>query len=134
MRLLDTNILAKWGNPAEKHTVVPYLQQHADDQFVTSALVMFEFFRPAKRRNNSQQVQAWLGQVLDGVEPFTESAGITAADVEASLHSQNKTLQMRDLLIAAHARDLGATLVTYDKGDFETPAVQQLLDVDVVSP
>jgi tRNA(fMet)-specific endonuclease VapC len=134
MKLLDTSVLAKWGNPAEKHKVVPYLQQHADEQFVTSSLVIFEFFRPAKRRNNSQQVQAWLGQVLDGIEAFTEGAGITAADVEASLSGQNKTFQMRDLLIASHARECGATFVTYDKDDFENQPVQQLLDVDVVAP
>lgn len=134
MRLLDTNVLAKWGNPAAKHEVVPYLQQHATEQFVTSSLVIFEFFRPAKRRGSSQQVQTWLGQVLDGIEPFTESAGIKAAEVEASLQSQNTSLGMRDLLIAAHARERGATFVTYDRRDFQNQAVQQLLDVDVITP
>jgi predicted nucleic acid-binding protein len=41
---------------------------------------------------------------------------------------------MRDLLIAAHARTLGATFGTFDKHDFENSAVQQLLDVDVIHP
>jgi predicted nucleic acid-binding protein len=134
MRLLDTSILAKWGNPAEKHKVVPYLQRHKNEQFITSSLVIFEFFRPAKRNANSQQVQAWLGQVLDRIAPFTEDAAIKAADVEDSLRTQNKTLQMRDLLIASHARERGATFVTYDKGDFDDQNVQQLLDVDVITP
>lgn len=134
MRLLDTSILAKWGNPAEKHNVVPYLQRHKNEQFITSSLVVFEFFRPARRRANSQQVQAWLGQVLDGIAPFTEDAAIKAADVEDSLRTQNETLQMRDLLIASHARERGATFVTYDKGDFDNRTVQQLLDVDVITP
>jgi predicted nucleic acid-binding protein len=134
MRLLDTSVLAKWGNPAEKHNVVPYLQAHADDRFVTSSLVVFEFFRPAKRRDNSQQVRAWLGKALDGIEPFTASAGLTAADVEVALDQQNRSLQMRDLLIASHARELDATFVTYDKGNFQTQPVQQLLDVDVIVP
>lgn len=134
MRLLDTNVLVKWGNPAENHEVVPYLQGHADDQFVTSSLVLFEFFRPAKRRDDSQRVRTWLGKVLDGIEPFTENAGLKAASVEANLRSQDQTLQMRDLLIASHARELGATFVTYDKGDFENQAVRQLLDVDIITP
>ncbi|WP_435176550.1 type II toxin-antitoxin system VapC family toxin [Halorussus sp. AFM4] len=132
MKLLDTNVLAKWGNPAAKDEVVPYLQTHAEEQFVTSSLVLFEFFRPAKRRQNGQQVRTWLGKVLDGIEPFDESAGLKAASVEANLRKQDKTLQMRDLLIASHASDLGATFVTYDKGDFENRFVQQLLDVDVI--
>lgn len=134
MKLLDTSVLAKWGNPAEKHLVVPYLQEHAGEQFVTSSLVVFEFFRPAKRRGNSQQVQAWLGQVLDGIEPFAGDAGITAAEIEAGLESQNQSLPLRDLLIASHARECGATFVTFDKSDFDNRVVQQLLDVDVIAP
>ena len=134
MILLDTSVLAEWGNPAEQHKVVPYLQRHADKRFVTSALVMFEFFRPAKRRSNSHQVQTWLGRVLDGIEPFTGDAGMRAATVEANLQKQNTDLDMRDLLIASHARELGARFVTYDRGDFRQPDVEQLLDVDVISP
>jgi predicted nucleic acid-binding protein len=134
MLLLDTNVLAKWGNPTETQNVVPYLQKHSNEAFVTSSLVMFEFFRPAKRRNNRQQVRTWLGRVLDSIEPFTEDAGITSAEVEATLQQQNHTLQMRDLLIASHARDVGATFVTFDKGDFQKKPVQQLLDVDVITP
>jgi predicted nucleic acid-binding protein len=133
MRLLDTNVLAKWGNPAEQDTVVPYLESHRTEQFVTSSLVMFEFFRPAKRRNNSYEVRTWLGQTLDGIEPFTESAVLKAAEVEASLERQNASLRMRDLLIASHARDIGATFVTCDTGDFQNQPVQELLDVDVIT-
>ncbi|WP_123538177.1 type II toxin-antitoxin system VapC family toxin [Halosimplex salinum] len=132
MRLLDTNVLAKWGDPAASDEVVPYLQDHADEQFVTSSFVLFEFFRPAKRRDNSREVHAWLGRVLDGVEPFTQSAGLTAASVEAKLQTQDAVLPMRDLLIASHAKDLGATFVTVDKGDFANQPVQQLLDVDII--
>jgi len=132
MRLLDTNVLAKWGHPNKNHQVVPYLQDHADEQFVTSSLVLFEFFRPAKRRNNSEHVRTWLGSVLDGIEPFTESTSLTAASVEANLQQQGQSLAMRNLLISAHARDIGATFVTCDKGDFQHSAVQQLLDVDII--
>lgn len=134
MKLLDTNVLAKWGNPETTDEVVPYLQTHADEEFVTSSLVVFEFFRPARRRDRIQEVRAWLGSALDSIEPFTESAGLKATSVEASLQHQNQTLQMRDLLIASHASDLGATFVTCDSGDFENAIVQELLDVDVVRP
>jgi len=133
MRLLDTSVLAKWGDPEAKDEVVPYLGRHASDRFVTSSLVVFEFFRPAKRRSNSRDVRSWLGRALDGVEPFTESASLTAASVEARLADQDATLEMRDLLIAAHAHELGATFVTCDGGDFRTEPVQGLLDVDVIS-
>jgi predicted nucleic acid-binding protein len=96
--------------------------------------VLFEFFRSAKRRTNSQQVRAWLGQALDSIEPFTESAALKAAAVEADLQQHGETLQMRDLLIASHARDVGATFVTYDRDDFGSEPLRQLLDVDVIAP
>lgn len=134
MKLLDTSVLAKWGHPEQSQEVVPYLQSHADEQFVTSSLVLFEFFRPAKRRQNSREVRTWLGRVLDGIEPFTESASLQAVSVEASLQQQEQTLAMRDLLIASHARDIGATFVTTDTGDFEHPAARELLDVAVITP
>lgn len=132
MKLLDTNVLAKWGNPAKQDGVVPYLQQHAEAEFVTSSLVVFEFFRPEKRQTNSQQVRTWLGKALDSIEPLSESAGLRAATVEQKLRQQGIGLDMRDLLIASHARDLDATFVTYDKNDFANPVVQELLDVDVI--
>jgi predicted nucleic acid-binding protein len=134
MRLLDTSVLAKWGDPTQKETVVPYLKNHADEQFVASSLVVFEFFRPAKRRTNSGQVRAWLQTVLDDIEPFDEDAGMAAARVEANLQQHGASLPMRDLLLASHARALSGTFVTYDKGDFADPVVQELLDVDVIEP
>ncbi|ERH13016.1 MAG: hypothetical protein J07HB67_02047 [halophilic archaeon J07HB67] len=66
------------------------------------------------------------------VEPFTQSAAVQAARIDGSLRSQGRELAMRDLSIAAHARELGARFVTCDSGDFEDEAVRQLLDVDVI--
>jgi predicted nucleic acid-binding protein len=65
--------------------VLPYLDQRRSELWVTSSLVVCEFFRPATRRQSVPQAQAWLGQVLDDVAPFEESAGLEAACVEASL-------------------------------------------------
>lgn len=132
MRFLDTNVLAKLAHPEQKDEVLPYLRDQTDETWVTSSVVVFEFFRPAARRQRVVAVQTWLGRVLDGIEPFEESAGLAAAKAEASLADQGASLRMRDLLIAAHARDVGATLVTFDKGDFQNRSVQQLFDVDVI--
>ncbi len=133
MRLLDTNVLVKWGDPAAKDAVVPYLQDHASEPFVTSTLVLFEFFRPAKRRDNRQEVSSWLGRGLDDIRSFGEVAAFRAASIEASLRSQDCSLPVRDLLIAAHADALDATFVTCDKRAFQSRPVQQLLDVDVIT-
>lgn len=131
MILLDTSVLARLADDRAE-TVLPYLHERTDETWVTSSLVAFEFFRPAHRRQNVHDVQTWLGQVLDGVEPFDEHAGLEAAQVEASLSKQHTSLAMRDLLIAAHARELDGTFVTVDKEDFRRESVQQLLSVDVI--
>jgi predicted nucleic acid-binding protein len=132
MKLLDTSVLVRLGNPEREATVRPYLQQHATESFITSSLVLFEFFRPPKRRQNLEDVRRWVEGVLDSVEPFTQSTALRAARINESLRSQGRELEMRDLLIAAHARELGGQFVTCDSGDFENEAVQQLLDVDVI--
>jgi predicted nucleic acid-binding protein len=131
MILLDTGVLARLADDRAE-TVLPYLHERTDETWVTSSLVTFEFFRPAQRRQNVHDVQAWLGQLLDGVEPFDETAGLEAARLEAALSEQDHSLAMRDLLIAAHARALNGTFVTADKGDFRNRPVQQLLNVDVI--
>ena len=115
-----------------KYQVLPYLRQRTDETWVTSSLVIFEFFRPAHRRQQVTEVQAWLGSVLDGIEALDESAALEAAQVEASLGNQGTTLSMRDVLIASHSRTIGATFVTADRADFGGKPVQDLLDVDVI--
>jgi predicted nucleic acid-binding protein len=131
MILLDTSVLARLADDRAE-TVLPDLRERTDETWVTSSLVTFEFFRPAQRRQNAHDVQAWLGQLLDGVEPFDEAAGLEAARLEAALSKQNRSLAMRDLLIAAHARALNGTFLTVDRGDFHRRPVQQLLDIDVL--
>lgn len=134
MLLLDTNVLAKLAHPQRTDEVVPFLRNRTDETWTTSSIVVYEFFRPASRRQQVHEVRTWLGRVLDGIEAFDESAALEAAEVEASLAAQGTSLRMRDLLIAAHARDAGGTFVTFDKGDFRNEAVQQLLDVEVLAP
>ena len=132
MLLLDTSVLARWMNPDRYETVLPYLSEHAAEEFTTSSLVVFELFRQSACRRRSREVQAWLGKSLDSIEPFTDRTALTAAQVEAGLARHDTSLQMRDLLIAAHAKELEATFVTADKNDFQNHLVQQLLDVEII--
>lgn len=133
MLLLDTNVLVKLSHPEQKDKVLPYLRQRTDRTWVTSPLVVFEFFRPAHRRQQISHVQAWLGSVLDGIEPFDESAALEAATIESSLADQGTTMAMRDLLIGAHAKSVGATFVTMDRADFDRGAIRDLIEIEIVS-
>ncbi len=49
---------------------------------------------------------------------FTEDAARHYAEIRADLERRGKTIGPMDLLIAAHARSLGATLVTRNAREF----------------
>jgi predicted nucleic acid-binding protein len=132
MLLLDTSVLARWMDPDRAQTVVPYLSEHASEEFTTSSLVVFELFRTATRRRRSQDVHAWLGQSLASIEPFTDQAAVTAAQAEAALSQYEPSLALRDLLIVAHAKALDATFVTADASDFQSEPIQQLFEIDII--
>ena len=50
---------------------------------------------------------------------FTLDAALHYADIRAALEATGKTIGPLDLLIAAQARSLGATLVTANSGEFK---------------
>lgn len=50
---------------------------------------------------------------------FTLDAAMHYADIRAALEATGKTIGPLDLLIAAQARSLGATLVTTNSGEFK---------------
>jgi predicted nucleic acid-binding protein len=119
-------------DPGRAQTVVPYLSEHASEEFATSSLVVFELFRKATRRRRSQDVHAWLGQSLASIKPFTDQAAVTAAQAEAALANREPSLALRDLLIVAHAKALDATFVTADAADFQSQPIQQLFEIDII--
>ncbi|WP_328766979.1 type II toxin-antitoxin system VapC family toxin [Haloarcula nitratireducens] len=63
---------------------------------------------------------------------FDEDTAEEAANIESALRSAGTSLKVGDLLIAATARQHGATLVTADKKDFDKQPIHQLLDIDVL--
>lgn len=53
------------------------------------------------------------------IADFTFDAALHYADIRAALEASGKTISPLDLLIAAQARSLGATLVTAKSGEFK---------------
>jgi tRNA(fMet)-specific endonuclease VapC len=56
---------------------------------------------------------------LFSLADFTLDAALHYADIRAALEATGKTIGPLDLLIAAQARSLGATLVTANTGEFK---------------
>lgn len=67
---------------------------------------------PARFRQIEDLIDIYL--VVD----FDNSAARHYAEIRADLESRGKTIGPMDLLIAAHARSLGATLVTRNAKEF----------------
>jgi tRNA(fMet)-specific endonuclease VapC len=70
---------------------------------------------PRRRRD-----EAALSEFLRYVEvlDFTDKASLHYARIRADLKTVGKMIGANDLLIAAHARSLGLTLVTNNTGEF----------------
>ena len=63
------------------------------------------------------RLEAFLG--LFWLADFTLEAALHYADIRAALEATGKTIGPLDLLIAAQARSLGATLVTANTAEFK---------------
>ena len=63
------------------------------------------------------RLEAFLG--LFWLADFTLEAALHYADIRAALEASGKTIGPLDLLIAAQARSLGATLVTANAAEFK---------------
>ncbi len=59
---------------------------------------------------------------------FTLDAALHYADIRAALEATGQTIGPLDLLIAAQARSLGATLVTANTGEFQRVEGLKVLD------
>lgn len=69
--------------------------------------------RPARDRRSMEQLLAYL-QVLD----LPEAAATDYAEIRADLKQRGTPIGANDLLLAAHARCLGLTLVTNNVREF----------------
>ncbi|MGI6850680.1 PIN domain-containing protein [Mesorhizobium sp. 1B3] len=74
---------------------------------------------PLKPRLPDGEIQIRLRSAGDPpVIPFEQAADSHYGDICATLETAGQTIGMNDLLIAAHARALNATIVTANYGEF----------------
>lgn len=119
MFLLDTNILSDLirnphGGIAER------IAEVGEAEVATSIIVAAELRYGAERRG-SARLTAQLEAVLDllPVLPLGDDADARYARLRADLERRGKPIGANDMLIAAHALALGATLVTDNMREFE---------------
>lgn len=132
MIVLDTDVLVEYARPNTDPAVMSYLSQRADEQWIVPAVAMYEYLTyfdsQSRRRNERHQIE----RRVDAVLPFDANAALEASDIENLLRASGTSLGGGDLLIAAIAREQGATLATRNKNDFDKQPIHQLMDVDIV--
>ncbi len=85
-------------------------------------IVAAELWTGVKKNLRTHPHQAGLLEAflnLFWIADFTLDAALHYSDIRAVLETSGKTIGPLDLLIAAQARSLGATLVTANSGEFK---------------
>jgi tRNA(fMet)-specific endonuclease VapC len=84
---------------------------------ITAAELEVGIHRSARPREHRLAVDGLLACFT--VLPFESSAVADYGEIRAELEKKGTTIGPLDLLIAAHARSLGATVVTGNVGEFK---------------
>ncbi len=121
--LLDTNavIAILKGHPAEVRARFVRTAPKASAVGV-SAIVLYELWygvsRSVRQRENAERLRVFLSGAIS-VIPFDEEDAAMAGETRADLEAAGKPIGPYDLLIAAQALRLRATLVTANVSEFE---------------
>lgn len=116
--LLDTNVISQLVSDPHGR-LAGRLLALGEDRLCTSIIVSCELrFGVAKKR--SPRLAAQLDAVLNAltVVPFDGEADRHYAEIRVELERKGHPIGSNDLLIAAHARSLGATVLTSNDREF----------------
>jgi predicted nucleic acid-binding protein len=123
MKLLDTTFLIHYW--AGREAVADYLETHEEDEFVTTALNVKELAVGRAIQEKLDPVEIHSTFAWTTIIPFQAEHAFVAGELEAELHTDESVNQDKinslagDLLIAAIAKEAGATVVTRNTDDFQ---------------
>ncbi len=118
--MLDTNIIAYAKNNRPEN-VLKRLTQYQPEDMCISAITMAELefgvCNSSRPDQNRMALLLFLSRIA--MLPFDADAAREYGDIRADLTKKGTLIGANDLLIAAHARSLGLTLVTANTREFE---------------
>ena len=128
--LLDTNTasyILSGRSPAARHKMQE-LQEYVG--IAVSAISQGEILFGTEKKPKSIRLRAAVESFLGTVQilPWDTSVAPAYGKLRAALGTAGKTLSGLDMLIAAHALAVGATLVTHDRGFLQAAAFLQVVD------
>ena len=116
--MLDTNIISDLiRNPQGK--AAKRIAKVGEDNICTSIIVAAEL-RYGCEKSGSTKLRKAIEDILDEIDvlPFEAPADAGYGAIRAQLETAGTPIGGNDLLIAAHARALGATIVTANLEEF----------------
>jgi tRNA(fMet)-specific endonuclease VapC len=116
--MLDTNIVSDLiRNPAGRAAM--HLRTIGDHGLAVSIITAAEL-RFGAAKSGSPRLLSRVEAILDTlpVLPFDVPADAECANIRVELEASGKPIGPNDLLIAAHARSLGTTIVTASATEF----------------
>ena len=119
MFMLDTNILVyAIRHPGD--AINDVLADHVANDICISSITYGELEYGVCKSGNPEQNRQALRQMLSGIPilDFDWQAAEHFGDIFAGLERKGQRIGERDMLIAAHARSLGYTLVTNNTREF----------------
>jgi tRNA(fMet)-specific endonuclease VapC len=117
--MLDTNIISDLiKSPQGK--AAKRIARAGEDNICTSIIVAAELRYGAEKKRSKRLLKAVediLGEI--NVLPFDVPADAAYGRIRSQLEVAGKTIGNNDMLIAAHANTIGATIVTANAGEFK---------------
>jgi tRNA(fMet)-specific endonuclease VapC len=117
--MLDTNIISDLiKNPAGK--AAKRIAKAGEDSVCTSVIVAAELRYGCAKRSSERLRKAVEGLLSEiAVLPFDVPADAEYGIIRSELEAAGKPIGRNDLLIAAHARTISATMVTANAEEFK---------------
>ena len=127
--MLDTNTIAYAKNRRPVQVLIRLLE-HEPSELSISSITMTELEYGVYRSSKPAQNRMALMMFLSGISvlPFDAAAALEYGDIRHSLQSQGLVIGGNDMLIAAHSRALGLTLVTHNVREFSRVEHLQIED------
>ena len=118
--MLDTNIIAYAKNERPESVLIK-LKQHAASDLCISTITRAEIEYGVYNSSRPDVNQLAFASFLSGIEilPFDSAAAVEYGKIRADLKKKGTLIGANDMLIAAHAKSLGMTLVSNNTSEFE---------------
>lgn len=117
--MLDTNVLIKIIREAPDK-ICSNLYQYTPKDICVSSITVAELMHGAEKSKKPDDNKLLVALALSSftVVDFDTSAAIEYGSIRNELEHEGNLIGQMDMLIAAHARSLGVTLVTHNTKDF----------------